>query len=160
MKMNLNRILKLIIAIVVCNAAGFIGSLFTAQSVSTWYTALNRPVFTPPGWLFAPVWTALYILMGITLFLLWEKGLDRKEVKTALAFFFIQLVLNALWSVLFFGLKSPFYAFIELIVLWTMILLTIITAYKVSKPSAYLLLPYIIWTSFAAVLNLAIVLLN
>ncbi|MBW3014172.1 tryptophan-rich sensory protein [Candidatus Woesearchaeota archaeon] len=157
---KIRKVVELLIAIIICNIAGVIGAIFTSPSVRTWYTTIQKPSFSPPNWIFGPVWTTLFILMGISLFLIWDKGLKNKNVKTALIFFIIQLVLNTLWSILFFGLKNPLYAFIELIVLWVMILLTIITAYKVSKPAAYLLIPYILWVSFAGFLNLMIILLN
>lgn len=154
------KILMLIAAIVICNVAGFIGAIFTTSAIPAWYSTLNKPSFSPPNWLFGPAWTTLYVLMGIALFLVWSKGLKTKGVKIALTFFGIQLVLNALWSIIFFGLKSPLWAFIELCVLWVMILITIITFYKVSRPAAYLLIPYIAWVSFAAVLNFMIFYLN
>jgi tryptophan-rich sensory protein len=157
---KLKKVVKLILAIVICNLAGVVGTFFTSPSVRTWYTTIQRPSFSPPNWVFGPVWTTLFILMGIALFLVWDKGLKKKGVKIALVFFGIQLVLNALWSVIFFGLKSPLGAFIELCVLWVMILATIITFYRVSRPAAYLLIPYIAWVSFAGVLNFMIFYLN
>ena len=158
--MEFNRIIKLMIAIIICQLAGIIGSIFTMPSVETWLDTLNKPVIMPPNWIFSPVWITLFFLMGISLFLVWEKGLKNKEVKVAVMLFGIQLVLNVLWSVFFFGLKNPFYAFIEIIVLWLAILATIIKFYKISRKAAYLLLPYIIWVSFAAILNLRFWLLN
>lgn len=151
---------KLIIAILICQLAGFIGSIFTTHSVTTWYATIEKPFFNPPNWVFAPVWTTLFVLMGVSLYLVWKKGLKTKRVKTALIIFSIQLVLNILWSIIFFGLKSPFYAFLEITMLWTAILLTIFKFYKVSKTAAYLLIPYILWVSFAAVLNFSIVVMN
>lgn len=158
--MNKINYFKLIISILICLSIGFIGSFFTASSVSTWYVTLNKPVFNPPGYLFAPVWTILYIMMGISLYLVWNKGLKDKTSKTGLILFGIQLILNFLWSVLFFGLKSPLIAFIEIILLWFFILLTMIYFYKISKLSSYLLIPYILWVSFASVLNFSIYYLN
>lgn len=155
--MKLNNIIKLIISIIICQLAGFIGSLFTSPSIPTWYAALNKPSFNPPNWLFAPVWTALYLLIGIALYLVW---INKKRNKSAITFFTIQLMLNSLWSLLFFGLKNPFLAFIEIIILWSFILLTMISFYKISKPASYLLIPYILWVSFAALLNFSIWLLN
>ena len=147
---------KLIISIVLPFLASAIGSLFTASSVSSWYVTLIKPSFNPPSWVFGPVWTLLYLLMGISLYLVWIKKFD----KTAFTFFGIQLVLNALWSILFFGLKSPLFAFIEIIFLWVAILVTMIFFYKINRISAYLLVPYILWVSFAAILNFAIFILN
>jgi len=152
--------LKLAIAILICLLAGFIGSIFTSKSVSTWYTTLNKPSFNPPDWVFAPVWTTLFILMGVSLYLVWSKGLEVEGVKSAIIIFSVQLLLNVLWSLLFFGLQSPLYAFIDIIVLWIMILLTIVYFYRISPVSSYLLFPYILWVSFAAVLNFMIVRLN
>lgn len=146
---------KLIASIIICQLIGIIGSFFTISSVSTWYLTLNKPSFNPPGWIFGSVWTILYLLMGISLYLIWNK-----KSKTAIIFFVIQLFLNLSWSILFFGLKSPLLAFIEIILLWLAILLTIIITYKISKPAAYLLIPYILWVSFAIILNLFIVILN
>ncbi len=152
--------LKLIIAISICLLAGFIGSIFISKSVSTWYTPLNKPYFNPPDWVFAPVWTTLFILMGISLYLVWSKGLEAEGVKLAIIIFGVQLFFNILWSLLFFALQSPFYAFIDIIVLWIMILFTIVCFYRISPFSSYLLFPYILWVSFAAVLNFMILRLN
>ena len=161
-KVNFPKIdfLKLVISIFLPLIAGFIGSVFTTSSITTWYAALNKPSFNPPNWIFGPVWTILYLLMGISLYLIWSKGIKKRSSKTALVVFLIQLALNSLWSILFFGLKSPFLAFIEIIILWFMILATIINFYRISKIASYLLIPYLLWVSFAFVLNFSIVLLN
>ncbi|MCS7250275.1 MAG: tryptophan-rich sensory protein [candidate division WOR-3 bacterium] len=156
----MGKILKLLISILICQGAGILGSIFTTPSIPTWYRQLIKPPFTPPNWLFAPAWTLLFLLMGISLYLVWEKGLKDKEVKKALLIFLIQLVLNILWSFIFFTLKSLLFAFIEIVILWIAILLTIIYFYKISKASAYLLLPYLFWVSFASVLNFSILILN
>lgn len=155
--MNINYF-KLIFSIVICQLAGVIGSFFTVSSVSTWYVTLNKPFFNPPNWLFGPVWITLYFLMGISLYLIWN-NVD-KDTKSARIVFFIQLGLNTLWSLLFFGLKSPFLAFIEIIVLWLFILLNILFFYQKSKAASYLLIPYFVWVSFASVLNFSIFYLN
>lgn len=152
--------LKLIVAVVGSELAGIIGSIFTVSSIPTWYASLARPEFSPPNWIFAPVWTTLFALMGIAAFLVWRKGLHRKDVKVALGFFLGQLVLNSLWSIIFFGFQNPGAALIEIIFLWLAILVTIINFAKISKPAAWLLLPYILWVSFAAYLNYAIWTLN
>ncbi|MBT4824782.1 tryptophan-rich sensory protein [Candidatus Woesearchaeota archaeon] len=149
---------KLILSIVICQLAGIIGSFFTVSSVSTWFLTLNKPFFNPPSWLFGPVWITLYLLMGISLYLIWNSY--NKSSRLAISFFSIQLVLNSLWSILFFGLKNPLLAFIEIIILWIFILLTIIFSHKKSKTSAYLLIPYILWVTFAAILNFSIFYLN
>ena len=156
----MNKTLLLIISIVICQFAGLIGSVFTVRSISTWYTALVKPAFNPPNWLFGPVWTLLYLLMGISLYLVWQKGTSDVHVKIALLIFAVQLVLNILWSILFFGMQSPMLGLIEIVLLWVFILLTITNFYHISKPASYLLIPYILWVSFAAVLNLSIFLLN
>lgn len=155
-----SKIFKLVISILVCQGAGIVGSIFTSPAISTWYITLQKPSFNPPNWIFAPVWTLLFLLMGISLYLIWSKGLEDKKIKTAVFVFGIQLVLNIFWSFLFFGLQSPLYAFIEIVILWLAILLTIISFHKISKIAAYLLLPYILWVSFAAVLNFSILILN
>lgn len=152
--------LKLVVSIAVPLIAGFLGSFFTTSSIPNWYAALNKPSFNPPNWLFGPVWTLLFVLMGIALYLVWVKGWEKKIVKIAVSFFSAQMFLNMLWSFLFFYQHQPLYAFIEIIFLWAAILGTIITFYKVDKRTLYLLLPYILWVSFAAFLNLMIVILN
>lgn len=146
-------ILGLVVCIVICQLAGVVGGLVTASSVDTWYMTLIKPSFNPPNWIFSPVWITLYGLMGIALFLVYKKGLDAEGVKAALALFFVQLIGNSLWSVLFFGLKIPFIAFLEIVVLWILILLTMIKFMKISRPAGLLLLPYLLWVSFASILN-------
>ncbi|MBM3205921.1 tryptophan-rich sensory protein, partial [Candidatus Shapirobacteria bacterium] len=135
-------------------------SAFTNPSIPTWYATLNKPSFNPPNWLFAPVWTILFILMGISLFLIWKKGLKTKGVKTALSIFSIQLVLNIAWSFFFFKFQSPFWAFIEIIILWFFILLMILKFFKINKAAGFLLIPYLLWVSFASFLNYTIYKLN
>jgi len=132
-----------------------VGSIFTTPAIPGWYATLQKPSFSPPNFLFAPVWTTLYILMGISLALI----LNKKN-KTAIIFFVVQLVLNSLWSILFFGLKSPKLAFVEIIFLWLAILITILKFFKISKLAGWLFVPYLLWVSFASVLNLTIVKLN
>jgi benzodiazapine receptor len=154
------QIVKLLVSILIVLLAGFIGSIFTSPSIPTWYASLQKPAFNPPNWLFAPAWTILYVLMGISAYLIWDKGFKKKGVRIALIVFAVQLVLNSLWSVLFFGLHSPLYAFIEIIFLWIAILFTILKFYKISKTAAYLLIPYICWVTFASVLNYYVLILN
>jgi len=151
--MKAGKIIRLVFSIAVCQAAGLVGSLFTMPSIPTWYASLNKPFFAPPSWLFGPVWITLYILMGVSLYLVWSKGLKNKSVKNSLLIFFVQLLLNALWSFLFFGLRSPLYGFVEIIALWIVILLAILKLYKISKNAALLLLPYIAWVTIAAILR-------
>jgi tryptophan-rich sensory protein len=150
---------KLIISIVTCQLAGIIGALFTTPAIPTWYATLVKPSFNPPSWLFGPAWTILYILMGISLYLIWTKKTQINK-KSALIIFSLQLILNSLWSILFFGLKNPLLAFFEIIAMWLVILATIVKFYPISKKASYLLIPYILWVSFASVLNLFIVRLN
>lgn len=156
----MNNTIKLIIAIVVSQLAGIIGSIFTAPAIGDWYTTLIRPALNPPSWVFGPVWITLYALMGISAFLVWKKGLDRKDVKIALSIFFVQLILNTLWSIIFFGLRSPAGAFLEIILLWIAILATMFAFARISKPAVWLLVPYILWVSFAGYLNYSIWQLN
>src|SRR3989339_1021525 len=158
--MKINNTFKLIIAIVVSELAGIIGSVFTTQSISGWYADIVKPALNPPAWVFGPVWTTLFVLMGISAFLIWEKGLGRRDVKIALGIFIGQLVLNTLWSIIFFGLHSPGGAFIEIILLWFAIVTTIIVFAQISKVAAWLLGPYILWVSFAGYLNFSIWTLN
>ena len=147
-----NSVFRLISSLIICQLAGFVGSIFTTPAIPDWYASLEKPALNPPNWIFSPVWIFLYLLMGVTLYILWQ-NLPKIEAKIALVFFAVQLVLNILWSVIFFGLKSPMAAFFEIIVLWVFILLTMIKSSKVSKASVYLLLPYILWVNFAAILN-------
>jgi benzodiazapine receptor len=150
---KINEILILFASIIICQLAGVIGSLFTTPSIPRWYANINKPSFNPPNWVFAPVWTTLFLLMGISLYLVLRTGLNYKNVKIAFAVFIFQLVLNVLWSFLFFGLGSPFAAFIEIIFLWIAILITTILFYSLSKVAGILLIPYLLWVSFASVLN-------
>lgn len=152
--------LKLIMAVVLSELAGIIGSVFTTPSIDDWYIGIVKPAINPPAWVFGPVWTTLYALMGIAAFLVWKKGLERRDVKIALGIFIGQLILNTLWSIIFFGLHSPGAAFIEIIFLWFAILATMIAFAKISKPAAWLLVPYILWVSFAMYLNYSIYVLN
>lgn len=151
--------MKLAISLLICFSAAFIGSLFTFPSISTWYESLNKPFFTPPNWVFGPVWTILYLLMAISLYLIWEDK-NVKDKKMAYYFFGFQLFLNTLWSIIFFGLKSPFLGFIIIIVFWIAIFLMIWKFFEINKLAGYIQIPYILWASFASILNLAIVLLN
>lgn len=146
--------------IALAQAAGLIGSLFTAPAIEGWYSTLARPELAPPNWVFAPVWTTLFVLMGIAAFLVWREGTGKRAVRIALGIFVLQLALNTLWSVIFFGLQSPGFAFADLIVLWLAIAATIVKFAPLSKTAAWLLLPYIAWVSFAAYLNYAIWMLN
>jgi len=149
---------KLIISLIIPQLAGAIGSLFTMDSISSWYTTLAKPEFTPPNYVFGPVWITLYFLMGISLYLVWTN----KSLKssTPLIIFAVQMFLNALWSIVFFGLESPMFGLLIIVTLWGMIALTIFSFWKISKPAAYMLLPYIAWVSIATYLNYGIWTLN
>ncbi len=146
--------------ILLSQLAGLVGSLFTFPAISSWYAFLNKPTFSPPNWLFSPVWLTLYTLMGIAAYLVFKEGYSQKRFKLALQIFLLQLVLNSLWSILFFGLQNPFLAFLEIISLWLMIIVTIRHFLMINRQAAYLLVPYLLWVSFAAILNLAIWKLN
>ncbi len=158
--MKVKNFLKLIIAVAVSLSAGVIGSFFTSPAIPGWYAALQKPALNPPGWVFAPVWTVLYILIGISLFLIWSEGVKKKEIKTAIIIFFVQLFLNASWSFVFFGMKNPGWALVNIVSLWLIIAVMMILFYKINKKAAYLLTPYIIWVGFASYLNYAIWILN
>jgi tryptophan-rich sensory protein len=158
--MGKNDILKLILCIIICQALGSSGSVFTNMSVKTWYPTLVKPWFAPPDGLIPVVWIILFTLMGISLFLVWREGLDRPEVKAAIYIFALQFVFNIAWSGAFFGMRSPYYGLIVIVLLWLMILLTIFKFWQVSKNAALLLVPYILWVSFAMALNYNIMVLN
>jgi tryptophan-rich sensory protein len=154
----MKKFIKLLICIIVCQAAGGIGAIFTMPAISGWYRSLQKPFFNPPDWIFSPVWIFLFLLMGISLYLVWDRG--ARENKKSIFIFGVQLVLNIFWSIIFFGLKSPGFAFLEIIILWLAILATIISFYKISKTAGLLLIPYILWVSFALILNLFLWRLN
>ncbi|HHQ45357.1 MAG TPA: tryptophan-rich sensory protein [Candidatus Altiarchaeales archaeon] len=158
--MEKKDVLKLAGCIILCLSAGLLGSIATAQSVSAWYVELNKPSFNPPNWVFGPIWTLLYLMMGTSLYLVLRNGFKDEEVKKGVAIFAVQLILNTLWSFAFFGMKSPLAGIVVIIPLWLAIALTIIQFKKTSEKAAYLLLPYLAWVSFATILNLSITLLN
>jgi benzodiazapine receptor len=158
--MSLKDISKLAISIVACLAAGAIGSIFTRDAIPSWYTTLTKPSFNPPNWVFGPVWTFLYVLMGIAAFLVWRKGTGNTKIRIALIVFLVQLVLNAFWSVAFFGLESPLYGLIVISILWVAILATVVLFFRISRVASILMWPYLLWVSFATVLNSSIFLLN
>ena len=151
---------KLIAAILFCLIVGSLGSLVTTTGPGSWYTALEKPFFAPPNWVFAPVWITLFILMGIALYLVWQSGTENRDVQIALGIFGVQFILNVIWSFLFFGLRSPLLALTDIILLWIMIAATIGAFYRVKKSAAYFLIPYIAWVTIASALNGAVYLLN
>ncbi len=154
------KIIPLLFSIGVCFLAAAVGSAFTIGAIDTWYVTLNKPFFSPPNWVFGPVWTLLYLMMGASLYIFWDTKTNIKERRLGLSIFFVQLALNVLWSILFFGLKSPTAAFVGIIFLWFAIFLTITNFMQLSKVAGWLLIPYLAWVSFAAILNLSIIILN
>jgi len=156
----MKKALGILVFVLVCELAGIIGSFFTMPSIPGWYAGLAKPPFNPPSWVFAPVWTILYAMMGLSAYLVYEKGPRRKDVRMALAVFAGQLVLNALWSIVFFGAQQILGAAALIVVLWAMILVTIRLFSRISRAAAYLLVPYILWVSFATVLNISLYVLN
>jgi translocator protein len=159
--MNLANIVKLVVCCAVPTLVGVMGSFFTTNdSLGNWYANLNKPPFNPPNWIFGPVWTTLYIMMGVSAFLIWLKGLDSKIVRIALVCFIIQLFLNGIWTPLFFGLHSPLLGLIDIILLLNAIIVTVYVFFKISRPAGLLLVPYLAWVSFATILNASLYLLN
>ena len=157
--MNKKQISVLIFFLLITFLAAFIGNFFTMPNIQDWYISLNKPSFNPPTWLFGPAWTILYVLMAVSAFLVW-RGKGNPQRKKALTFYFIQLALNSLWSVIFFGLHNLGLAFLEIIFLWFFIVLTLINFYTIKKLAGILFIPYLIWVSFAGILNFAIWQLN
>ena len=157
--MKINDILKLVVSVILCQVAGFLGSLFTTPAIATWYATLKKPFFNPPNWIFSPVWISLFILMGVSLYLVWRRS-DHPKFKIAFIFFFAQLFLNILWSIAFFGLRSPLLGLVDIILLWIAILFTVLNFFKVSKWAGVLLIPYLLWVSFATLLNFSLWALN
>lgn len=144
---------KLLLSIGLCLGAGIVGSFFTISTIPTWYVTLNKPFFSPPNFVFGPVWTVLYILMGISLYLIWVKS----KVPNV---FWVQLILNTAWSIIFFGMKNPTLALLDIAALWISMFLTIKAFSKINKLAGKLLIPYLLWVTFASYLNLMIEILN
>lgn len=157
---NLREVPRLIASILIVFFSGAVGSLATFPEITTWYAALAKPAWTPPNEWFGPIWTILYILIGIALFLVWRQGWDRRDVRFAIGIFAVQLVLNILWSLVFFGLNSILGGFIVIFLLWIAILANMVAFYVLSKPAGLLFVPYIIWVSIASYLNYSVMLLN
>lgn len=151
---------KLSISLIAPFAAGAIGSIATASSIPTWYAALNKPFFNPPNWLFGPVWTLLYLLIGIAFYLIWNSKKRTIHKKKATFYYWIQIVLNTLWSLVFFGMQTTLGGIIIILPLLTFILLTMKNAKSVSFTSFLLLVPYLLWVSFATILNISLFLFN
>ena len=157
----MNKITRILTVVVTCLVVGYFSGMVTRSAIITWYPTLVKPSFNPPNWIFAPVWSMLYIMMGVAAGLVWNRiDYEKEIVKKALTFFAIQLALNALWSYLFFGLKNPMLAGVEVILLWLMIFETYSKFVKIDKIAGYLFIPYLLWVSFASVLNISIWWLN
>ena len=157
----MNKISRIAIVVIICLAVGYLSGMVTRASITTWYPTLVKPSFNPPNWIFAPVWTSLYVMMGVAAGLIWNQITTQKAAVTkALQFYTIQLVLNALWSFLFFGLHNLMLATIEVVLLWLMIFETYSQFAKINKTASYLMLPYLAWVSFASVLTASIWWLN
>ncbi len=151
---------RFVISLVLPQLAGLVGSLFTVSAITNWYSFLEKPSFSPPNWIFGPVWVVLYILMGISIYLIWQKADQNKKAKRAARLFWIHLFFNTAWSVVFFGFKNPGLAFINIIIIWILIVVLIIKFWQIKRWSSLLLIPYLFWVSFASVLNYFIWYLN
>ena len=157
----MNKGIKIAVWVVICLVVGYVSSMYTRSSITTWYPTLEKPFFNPPNWIFAPVWTLLYILMGVSAGLIWDKIASQKElVKKGLLLFSIQLILNAFWSILFFGWNNILLSLIEIILLFLFIFETYLTFKKLDKTASLLLLPYMAWVLFASILTASIYFLN
>jgi len=155
------NIIKLVISCAVPFLIGLMGSLFTtADTLGNWYADLDKPFFNPPNWIFGPVWATLYIMMGISAYLVWQKDINSKAVRIVLVCFIVQPFLNAIWTPLFFGLHSPLLGLIDIVLLLNAIIVTVFAFFQISRPAALLLIPYLAWVSFATILNASIYLLN
>lgn len=157
---NVREVPKLIVSIIIVFLAGAVGTVSTLPQITTWYASLAKPSWTPPNWAFGPIWSTLYVLMGISLFLVWREGLDKKKVQVGILVFAVQLVLNAVWSLVFFGGHNIFGGLILVIILWIAILVNIIVFYRISKAAGLILIPYLIWVSIASYLNYSVLVLN
>jgi translocator protein len=151
---------KIILFIIICELVGIIGAYFSGPVLGGWYVSLAKSPLNPPTEYFGPIWTILYAFMGYAAFLIWNTASKKKEVRSALVLFADLLILNLLWSVIFFGIGKPFAAFVEILALWIVSLLTVLAFFKVSHKAAYFLIPFLVWVSFAAYLNYSIVILN
>ncbi|MFH0846393.1 MAG: TspO/MBR family protein [Patescibacteria group bacterium] len=158
MKINFK---KLLLSLILPQCAGLVGSFWTAPAIDSWYATLIKPSFSPPNYLFAPVWIILYLMMGLSIYLIWQK-LDKnpKKIKPLMVLFWIHLVINGLWSLVFFGGQSIQSALIVIAVLWFMIVVMVVRFWKISKIASLLLIPYLLWVFFASVLNYALWILN
>ncbi len=158
--MKLRHPITLLVAIAMCELAGIIGSIFTIQSIPVWYASLNKPSFTPPSWVFGPVWTILYLLMGVALYLVYEKRLNKHGSNSWKYAFIVQLMLNVFWSIIFFGARSLFGGLITILALWIAIAATIILFLRIRRSAGALMMPYLLWVTCATILNASLFLLN
>lgn len=156
----MKNIFSLLVCVALCLSVGGVAGYATSTSVANWYVTLNKPFFNPPNWVFAPVWTLLYCLMGVALWAIWHSTHDALWRSHSLVLFFVQLVLNFLWSFLFFGIKSPLLALVDIILLLVVLALTMFVSQKIAPKTIWLFLPYFAWVCFAALLNGSIWLLN
>ncbi|MFH1631334.1 MAG: TspO/MBR family protein [Candidatus Aenigmatarchaeota archaeon] len=151
---------KLLLSILLCIIIGSSAAVFMSSSIDNWYTTLAKPTWTPPNWVFAPVWLTLFALMGVSIYLIWQHGRRNENITTAFILFCVQFAANIMWSFFFFGMESPIIAFADIILLWLLIATTIIAFYRISKPASYIMIPYIVWVTIAAALNYSVILLN
>ncbi len=151
---------RLVVSLVLPQLAGIIGSFFTVSAIPVWYAGLEKPGFSPPNWLFGPAWVMLYFLMGISVYLIWQKMGENKAAKSAFWLFWIHLFFNAIWSIIFFGLQNPGLAFVNIVIIWLLIIVLMIKFWGINRWAAYLLIPYLLWVSFASLLNYFIWYLN
>lgn len=156
----MRKAIKLVASIILCQLAGVIGSVFTMSAIPDWYANIVRPAITPPNWLFGPVWITLYTLMGISLYLIWQKGLKNRDIKFAFIFFIVHLTVNASWSIIFFGLNALWLSVIVIFVLLFMIVSIMVVFWDINRTATYLLIPYLLWVTYASALNMAIAVLN
>lgn len=163
LKNNLMRIniFRLLVSISLSMTAGILGSFFTVASIPTWYAFLNKPFFSPPNFVFGPVWTILYTLIGISFYRIWMKeNRNKTKKKNAFILFFIHLLFNTTWSIVFFGFQQIFWGLLNILILWALIVAVIMTFYKIDKKASLILIPYLLWVTFATILNTSIWLLN
>jgi len=149
----------LLVSLIIPLMVGYLGSLLTDNSVSTWYLNINKPAFNPPSWVFGPVWTVLFVLMGLAFYFVWQQGYS-PGLLLPWAVYFLQLLFNLLWSFFFFWLRNPLLGLVDIALLLVLIIINIVLFYRRRRLSGFLLLPYLLWVSFASILNLAIVIMN
>lgn len=151
---------RLFVSIFICQLAGFVSGILNSKSIEAWYVKLRKPIFNPPNWVFSPIWTILFLLQGISLYLVWSSGLTNEDTLFALIMFFFQMILNISWSFLFFGKKSLFLSLGDIVFLIFAIIITMLSFYNISELATYLLMPYLFWVIFVMILNFAIWVLN